>query len=174
MATSNLKIHPSVDAVIKPIVYEMTRIDLAQKTNPIIGTHNEPDFVKETKKQCVHIIFENGEFRLATQKNADGKLVCRACGRTIGTKFDQSAVDTLTAAIEVVNQLLLFGMLNGLRAEPIQTLISLKSTLPAAAQLLKELNDYVKRENAAADDASNIGTEYAIPNNYRSITTLGG
>lgn len=173
MATSNLKIHPSVDAIIKPIVYEMTRIDIAQKTNPIIGSQNEPDYIKETKKKCVHIIFENGEFRLATQKNAEGKLVCRACGRVIGTKFDQSSVDTISNAIEVVNQVLLFGLLNGLRAEVIQTLISIKAVLPSVNQLLSELNDYVKRDNAAANDASNIGTEYAIPNQYRNITTLG-
>jgi hypothetical protein len=173
MATSNLKIHPSVDAIIKPIVYEMTRIDIAQKTNPIIGSQNEPDYIKETKKKCVHIIFENGEFRLATQKNAEGKLVCRACGRVIGTKFDQSSVDTISSAIEVVNQVLLFGLLNGLRAEVIQTLISIKAVLPSVNQLLSELNDYVKRDNAAANDASNIGTEYAIPNQYRNITTLG-
>ena len=173
MATSNLKIHPSVDAIIKPIVYEMTRIDIAQKTNPIIGSQNEPDYIKETKKKCVHIIFENGEFRLATQKNVEGKLVCRACGRVIGTKFDQSSVDTISNAIEVVNQVLLFGLLNGLRAEVIQTLISIKAVLPSVNQLLSELNDYVKRDNAAANDASNIGTEYAIPNQYRNITTLG-
>jgi hypothetical protein len=175
MATSTLnnKIHPSVDAVIKPIVYEMTRIDIAQKTNPIIGSNNEPDFVKEAKKKCVHIIFEGGEYRLATQKNADGKLYCRACGRPIGVKFDQSAIDKITDCIEVINQLLLFGLLNGLRAEPIQTLISIKSTLPAASQLLSNLNEFVKRDNAAANDAANIGTEYAIPNQYRSITSLG-
>jgi hypothetical protein len=173
MATSNLKIHPSVDAIIKPIVYEMTRIDIAQKTNPIIGSQNEPDYIKETKKKCVHIIFENGEFRLATQKNAEGKLVCRACGRVIGTKFDQTSVDAISNAIEVVNQVLLFGLLNGLRAEVIQTLISVKAVLPSVNQLLSELNEYVKRDNAAANDASNIGTEYAIPNQYRNITTLG-
>ena len=173
MATSNLKIHPSVDAIIKPIVYEMTRIDIAQKTNPIIGSQNEPDYIKETKKKCVHIIFENGEFRLATQKNAEGKLVCRACGRVIGTKFDQTSVDAISNAIEVVNQVLLFGLLNGLRAEVIQTLISIKAVLPSVNQLLSELNEYVKRDNAAANDASNIGTEYAIPNQYRNITTLG-
>lgn len=169
MANSSLKIHPQVDAVIKPIVYEMTRINIAQKTNPIIGSHNEPEYVKETKKKCVHIVFENGEYKLATEKNADGKLVCTACGRVINTKFDDNAVKTLTDAIEVINQLLLFGMLNGLRAEPIEALISLKSMLPAASKLLKELNEYVKRDNASANDASNIGAEY----NYRSITSMG-
>jgi len=168
----NSKIHPSVDAVIKPIVYEMTRIDVAQKTNPILGSNNEPDYIKEAKKRCVHIVFENGEYRLAAEKNSEGKLVCRVCGRTINMAFDDSAVKKISDCIDVINQLLFFGMLNGLRAEPIQTLISLKSVLPGASQLLKELNDYVKRENASADAASNIGTEYAIPNQFRSITGM--
>ena len=170
MAT-NLKIHPDVDAVIKPIVYDMTRIDIAQRTNPIIGSNNEPDYVKEVKKQCVHIIYEDGEFRLATAKNSDGKLVCRACGRVIGTKFDKSSVDKITDCIEVLNQVLLFGMLNGLRAEPIKTIISVKKTLPSIAQLCKELNEYVTRENTAADSLNNNGTEYAFgTNTFRPIT----
>lgn len=171
--TNNLKIHPSVDAVIKPIVYEMTRVEIAQRTNPIIGSQNEPDYIKEIKKKCVHIIFENGEYRLAAQKDNEGNLVCRACGRKIGTKFDDTATQKITDCIEVINQLLLFGMLNGLRAEPIQTLISIKMTLPAANQLLSELNKFVKRDNAAANEASNIGTEYAIPGDrYNPLTSL--
>lgn len=171
MAT-NLKIHPTVDAVIKPIVYDMTRIDITQRTNPVIGTNNEPEFVREMKKQCVHIIFENGEFRLATSKNDEGKLVCRACGRVINTKFDKTAVEKIMDCIEVINQILFFGMLNGLRAEPIQTLISIKKTLPAAAQLLNELNEFVKRDDSAAESASNIGAEYAIHNSMRPITGM--
>lgn len=172
MAQAQLKIHPSVDAVIKPIVYDMTRIDIAQKTNPIIGSQNEPDYIKEAKKRCVHIIFENGEYRLATEKNSEGKLVCRACGRVINIKFDDSAVDKIQACIEVINQILFFGMLNGLKAEVISSLISLKQVLPGASQLLKELNEYVKRENAAADASGNLGAEYAVPNQFRSITGM--
>jgi hypothetical protein len=75
-------------------------------------------------------------------------------------------------AIAVVNQLVFFGLLNGLRAEPLETLISVKTQLPAAAQLLKELNQYVKNETQNNNDASNIGTEYAIPNQFRSITGM--
>ena len=168
---NNLKIHPEVDAVIKPIVYDMTKIHIAQQTNPIIGVHNEPDSIKEMKKKCVHIIFKNGEYSLSTKKNAEGKLVCEACNRVINTKFDNTAVQKITDCIEVVNQTLLFGMLNGLRAQAIMTLISIKSALPAVAQLQKELNEYVKRENSSADSASNIGAEYVIPN-YRSITEM--
>ena len=174
MAQSQLnnKIHPSVDAVIKPIVYEMTRIDVAQKTNPVLGSNNEPDYIKEAKKKCVHIVFENGEYRLAAEKNNEGKLVCRVCGRAINMAFDDTAVKKISDCIDVINQLLFFGMLNGLRAEPIQTLISLKQVLPGASQLLKELNEYVKRENASADASNNIGSEYAVPNQFRSITSM--
>lgn len=169
---NNLKIHPDVDAVIKPIVYDMTRIEITQRTNPIIGTNNEPDYVKEIKKQCVHIIFEDNEFRLATRKNKDGKLVCSACGRTINTEFNEEAVKKITDCIEVLNQVLLFGMLNGLRAEPIKTIISVKKTLPAIAALAKELNEYVAKEKASTETFSNIGTEYAFGNNnaFRPIT----
>ena len=81
MAQSGLRINPQVDAVIHDIVNDMTRIDITQKTNPILGTHNEPEYVKELKKRCVHIVFVNGEYRLATEKNNNGELVCRVCGR---------------------------------------------------------------------------------------------
>lgn len=167
-----LKIHPSVDAVIKPIVYDMTKIDITQQNNPALGAHNEPDYVKEAKKSCVHITFDGNDYRLRTQRNADGKLVCNVCGREINTTFDKTAVDTLMEATKVVNQILLFGMLNGLRAEPIQTLISLKKTLPAAAQLLSELNEYVKRDESNSDSVNNIGIEYNTPDAFRTITGM--
>ena len=62
-------------------------------------------------------------------------------------------------------------MLNGLKAEPIATLISIKSTLPSVAQLAKELNDFVKRETASNETVSNIGTEYNFGGNaFRPIT----
>lgn len=172
MAQSGLRINPQVDAVIHDIVNDMTRIDITQKTNPILGTHNEPEYVKELKKRCVHIVFVNGEYRLATEKNNNGELVCRVCGRKINTKFDQDAVDTLVKSVEIVNQVLLFGLLQGLKAEPISALISLKRTLPAVTQLLKELNDYVKQENKSAESAANIGAEYALKNGngYTPIT----
>ena len=55
-------------------------------------------------------------------------------------------------------------MLQGLKAEPINVLISLKRTLPAVTQLLKELNEYVKQENKSTESAANIGSEYALKN----------
>lgn len=170
MAQNSLRIHPSVDAIVKPIIYEMTKIDIAQKTNPIVTKSNEPDYIREQKKACVHIIFDNGEYRPAVQRNEQNELYCRVCGRKIGTKFDESAVNKITDCIEVINQLVFFGLLNGLRAEPVDALISIKRQLPAAAKLLSELNTYVKNENKNNEDANNIGLEYALPNNLRSIT----
>ena len=168
---SNLNIHPEVEAVIKPIIYNMGRIYYAQQTNPILGPHNEPEEVKKWKRMCVHIIFEHDGYVLKTKKTQDGKLVCAACGRTINTKFDANAVQKIVDAIEVINQTVLFGMLNNLNARPLATLIDLKEKLPGAAQLQKELNEYVKRDNSSAENAANIGAEYAIPN-YRSITEM--
>lgn len=168
----SMKIHPSVDAVIKDIVYDLTTIDITQQSNPMLGCHNEPEAVKEKKKECVHITYDGNDYRLRTKKTAEGKLICEVCGREINTKFDNSAIETLMDATKVINQILLFGMLNGLSAAPIMTLISLKKTLPAAAQLLKELNEYVKRDEAAADSERNIGVEYNTPGNFRSITGM--
>lgn len=173
----SMKIHPSVDAIIKPIIAEMTKIDLAQQTNPIIGAHNEPEYIKEAKKSCVHITFDGTDYRPRIEKTADGKLLCRVCGREINTKFDKTAVDTLVEANKVINQLLFFGMINGLKAEPIANLISLKRTIPAAAQLLSELNEYVKRDESSTDSERNIGLEYNSGNpalNFRGITGFTG
>lgn len=174
MADSQLRIHPSVDAVIKPIIQEMTRIWRAKQYDPnMIGvTKNENEFIKEKKKECVHLIYDTdiNEYRMATKRDKDNGLICEACDREINTKFDESAVKTLTDAVKVVNQLLLFGMVNGLRAEPIAALISLKKMLPAAAQLLKELNEYVARDNKASESTANIGDIYG-PGAFRSISS---
>lgn len=167
-----MKIHPSVDALIKPIIYEMTKIDLAQQTNPLIGSKNEPEAIKEKKKECVHITYDGNEYRLRTEKTADGRLVCRACGHEINTKFDNTAVNLLNDATKVIDQLLLFGMLNGLRPEPISTLIGLKKTLPAAASLMSQLNAYVKASENDSDSEKNIGLEYNTPNSFRNITGM--
>ena len=167
---ANLRIHPAVDVVIKDIVSDMTRINISQQTNPMISSKNEPEIVKETKKKCVHIIYDDGEFRLAVNKNVDGDLVCTACGRKINTAFDDTAVKKITDCLEVVNQVLLFGMLNGLKAEPVSTLISLKQTLPSVAQLAKDLNEFVKKENNSHETIANIGTEYNFGGAFRPIT----
>lgn len=165
------KIHPSVDALIKPIIATMTKIDIAQQSNPIVDPHNEPEYIKEAKKSCVHITFDGSDYKLRAAETDDGRLVCQVCGREIATKFDKSAVDTLMEATKVINQIVFFGMLNGLKAEPLATLISLKRALPAAAKLIAELNEYVKRDESSSDAVSNIGNEYNTPS-FRSITNI--
>lgn len=138
----SMKIHPQVDALIKPIIYEMTRIDLAQQTNPLIGSKNEPEAIKEKKKECVHITYDGNEYRLRTEKTADGRLVCRACGHEINTKFDDAAVNLLKDATKVIDQLLLFGMLQlSVLSEQCQNTSSrvpaeLQSASPAGSGLL--------------------------------------
>lgn len=174
MAQNKLEINPSVDAIVKPIIFEMTKIDITQKTNPIIGKQNEPDYIKEIKKRCVHVIYDNGEYHPSVQKNEQGELYCRVCGRKINTKFDEASVHKISDCVEVINQLVFFGLLNGLRAEPIEALISIKAQLPAAAKLLSELNNFVKNVNNDNNSAGSIGAEYVIPSQLRSITSYRG
>lgn len=161
------KINPAVLQYIKPIIENMTAIKTMQESNPLVGTQNEPTDIKEYKKSCLHIIMENGEPQLAARKNADGKLVCSACGRVINTVFDDSSVQKIMDCIEVLNQLVLFGTLNGIQLAPLQNIVSIKSQLPGVALLVKELNKFVVCDNAASQTVANIGMEYADP---RSIT----
>ena len=77
---NTLKIDPQVDAVIKPIIYEMTKIDIAQQSNPVIGPDNEPKVYKEKKKECVHITYDGNDFRLRTEMTPEGKT-CMPCMR---------------------------------------------------------------------------------------------
>ena len=167
-----MKISPDVIQVIKPIIDDMSKIDLEQRMNANLGPQNEPIAVKEIKKSCVHIIWTGRDFQISVKKTDDGRLVCTACGREICQKFDKSSVDAIMNAIPVVNQVLFFGMLNGMKAEPIQTLISLKRTLPAVAQLAHELNEYVSRSDKASEALDNIGAEYNTPPMFSGITTM--
>lgn len=170
MNTNISKVHPQVDAVIRPIIEDMTRIDKVQKMNPIFGPHNEPENIKELKKSCVHMVYEDGVPQLSIRKNNEGELVCRVCGRVIYTKFDKSSVQRIMDCIEVLNQVLLFGMINGLKAEPIKTIIDCKRVLPSIAQLAKNMNEYVSRENSSSETESNIGLEYGYNNQFKPIT----
>jgi hypothetical protein len=51
-------------------------------------------------------------------------------------------------------------MLNGLQRKPIENLIALKNLLPDATQLMSNLCEYVKNENARASTKDNVGYEY--------------
>lgn len=164
-----IQIHPDVDNLIRPIIEKMTEIDIAQKSNPIINTRTEPEYIKEMKKKCVHVTYNGNEYEVRATKTADGRLVCEACGREIATNFDKKGIDTLMEATKIINQIVLFGLLNHLSAEPLATMISLKTVLPAAAQLYSELCEFVKRDEAKKDSVANLGDEYV--SNYRNITS---
>lgn len=171
---STMKIHPSVEAVINPIINDITRINLIERTNPAIGPHNEPQAHKEIKRACVHIMRENNGngVRICLTKGQDGKMYCEGCGRVVNTRFDQTSIDKLNDALEVLNQVCVFGIVNGLRAEPLQKIITCKTLLPGIMTILAELNEFVKRDDAANDSERNIGLEYQTPGNMRGITKM--
>ena len=157
------KIHPDVNNLIQPIVYDMTKIKLMQSQQMrrvAGGKNNEPEEIKIRKRSCVHIVFDGSDFQIAAKTNDEGKLVCECCGREIGTKFDDDAVKKINDALPVINQLLLFGMLNGLQRKPLENLIVLKNLLPDAAQIMSQLCEYVKNENERVSTKDNIGYEY--------------
>lgn len=156
------KVHPDVNQLIQPIVYDMTRIKLmqSQQMNRVVGKNNEPEDVKLRKRSCVHILYDGSDFQIAAKTNKEGKLVCECCGREIGTKFDDDAVKKISDALPVINQLLLFGMMNGLQRKPIENLLVLKNLIPDAAQLMSNLCEYVKNENERASTKDNVGYEY--------------
>ena len=153
------QVSPDVMQNIKGIIDDMTRVHLAQKYNPTLGPHNEPLEIKEAKKACVHIIFDEGDYRLTVKKLDNGNLKCTTCGREIDVKFNKESVETLMKTINILNGLVLFGLLNGLKAGPLNTLISMKVAMPAVAQLQSELNTYVSKTDQNADAVANIGAE---------------
>jgi hypothetical protein len=167
------KISPEVDRVIKPIIAELTEIDMTQKMNPMITPNNESQEIKRKKRRCVHITWNGSDFIPRVVKK-DGVLKCAVCGQEIGTEFTEDAVEDYFRCLKRVNQLLFFGMLQGMLAGPIQGCITLKEVLPDAAKLHKELNMYVGRENRSADSIENIGDEYRTSNDDRNLTGFHG
>lgn len=166
------QISPEVMQFIKPIVDTMSRIDMDQRYNRTLGPHNEPREVKEFKKQCVHVIYDGSDYHLSVKKLDNGNLRCTACGREINTKFDKDAVETLVKSVSILNGLALFGMLNGLNVEPLATLVSMKTTLPAVAQLHDQFNNYISKSEQNNDAVHNLGAEYNTPSLFDSITRM--
>jgi hypothetical protein len=88
----------------------------------------------------------------------ESRFKCRLCERMVYKKFDQTAVDRLNAAIEVLNMLAFFGMSLNLSAEQMSKIIFLKSCIPDAIQLVAILNKFVKEEDSAiSSGAGNLG-----------------
>lgn len=155
-----LKVNPQVKALIDPIARTMTEIKWSEKTYPVYGQRNETKEVAAWKKRCVHYIYEGNELSLCLSKNSEGKLVCDACGREIATEFSDEAWKTLADCIPVLNQIIVFGMANGLDAAPLQAVINMKEQMTAVVTICKELVEFVKKENLNADPTSNLGVTY--------------
>jgi hypothetical protein len=166
------KCHPDVAKIILPIMQSMTEIEYKQKCNPIVGPENEPQIIKMQKRLCIHMTLStSNDDILRLKRNEEGILVCQVCGRPIYAKFDDTAVTKITDAISVVNQVLVFGLMNGIMDDNIKILLQMKQLLPEVAKMSKSLNDFVRRENSNADSADNLGVEY-MSNGYRSITEM--
>lgn len=166
-----IKVNPQVKALIDPIARAMTEISWAEKTYPVYGQRNETKEVIAWKKRCVHYIYEGQELALALEKNSEGKLICSACQREINIVFDESTWKTLANCIPVLNQMVIFGMVNGLDAGPLQAIINMKEQMPAIITVCKELCEFVKKENINADPANNIGSVYQ-GTQFRGITNM--
>lgn len=168
------KVSPEVDRIIKPIIMDMTNIDIAQQQNPIITNQTEPPEIKRRKRRCVHITFNGQDFVVRAKKTEDGKLVCPVCGQEIGQDFTEEAIQDYFNCLKRVNQLLFFGMLKGMMAGPLNGCIILKELLPDAAKLHKELNQFVNKESQSNNSLDNIGREYATSDIYKNITGFHG
>ena len=175
MANLNVNnINPSVKEFIKPIITRMTEINYAQKTNKLMGvmTYKEPEEYKFDKRKCVHIIYEpqSNEFRAPLERSGDNRfLICTACGRKINCVFDSAAtVDKLKDTLEVIDQLLFFGITKGFTPSVIGKLIDFKVNLPEIAKMAGALNMMVKLDNSSVDSTTNIGSMYP----HNSFTTF--
>ena len=155
------KIAPEINQLIQPIVFNMTRIHLTEEQQKnTYGQFQEPPEWREEKKKCVHILFNGSGYDIAASYNSEGKLMCKCCGREINTKFDNDAYERLVAAIPVLNQLTLFGLIHGLKKPLLQNIILLKQMMPDAAQLMKSMNEFVKNETTRMSAQDNVGAEY--------------
>ena len=75
-----LKLSANVLEVLKPIIYDMTRVDYVQRSY-IVKPKSEPDWMRNAKRSCAHVILDSsGVPTLAVSKREDGCLYCDACG----------------------------------------------------------------------------------------------
>jgi len=170
-----IKATKAVLDVINPIIEGMTKIFEANKhARPIIGGGQyDNERITMCKRDCVHVILDSqtGKFVLAAKKTNEGKLVCAACGKEISTEFGEDAQQTLVDAEKIINQIVIFGMMNGLHVEPLKTLISIKHVWPDIIKLSNELGEFANRSSTSSDSLGDIGKEY-IDTTGNSITSM--
>lgn len=156
-----LRLSQSVLSVIKPIIYDMTRIDFLQRSQ-IIHDKNEPDWVRTAKRSCCHVILDStGTPTLALTKTDDGKLICDACKRPISIKFDEeNTINVLTAALDVINRNMVLGLIYGVDANAVATLTSVKSVFPDIIQLTREINERMQNKQTAEKISGSLASEY--------------
>ncbi len=177
-----VKINPAVMQLINPIIETMTQYEMFQKSNPAFGMWDPNNSLQEyekqhfdkAKKDCVHLIRDPHSKQLipTLEEVDDTKFRCRVCGRFVYKKFDQSAVNKLEDAIEVLNMLAFFGMTLNITAEHMSKIIFLKEIIPDAIQLVAILNRFVKEEDSSINTSANIG-EASANATFRANSMLG-
>lgn len=169
-----MKVNNEVREFITPIVEGMTRIYETNKhTSPLVGGQYDNENIKMLKRDCVHIILDvkTGKHVLAAKKTNEGKVVCAACGREISTEFGDAAQLKIAEAEKVINQLVTFGMMNGLDVKAVRTLVSIKHVLPDVMKLVGELGEFIAKSSTSTEALGDIGSEY-VDTTGNSITSM--
>lgn len=174
MLTNINQIDPQVRTAIARIIANMTNIHVTQQMNPLVGSHNESEPVKAMKRECVHIIQNGNDYRPSISPRTDGTTRCDMCDRVIYQKFDDTAVKRLQDALEVINQMTIYGLMFDIGPGPLQTLLSMKVAMPGVIQCMHDLNVFAKMEEQSMASTNNIGGEYPSMDVLRGITGQTG
>lgn len=168
-------LNPQVIELLKPIINNTTKLYYRKKyqqSQPAFSQIrlSESEAEKAAKRECIHMIFKaDGSIDYIPEPcDQEGYKICPVCGRLIPLKFESKNEDTLMSAIEVVNQMVFFGTILGLRADAIKTLIGIKAVLPDVAQLVREINEYVKLDDSNRETMDTLGKEYGGHNSLSS------
>lgn len=168
-----LNLSKDVLETIKPILLDMTKINYVQNTYRNIRSESVPAWVTAAKRSCVHVVLDSrGAAQLALDHRSDGKLYCTACGRVINQTFDDTAVNKLMDALEVLNQVTIFGLIHNMDSQVLNALVATKSVFPDIAQVTKELNTTVNNNNKNDQSLNAFGNEYDFEETSNSFTTL--
>lgn len=160
----NQDFFPATFELIQPICRNITAIIEEQQINPLVSHDNEPKVWKEEKKKCVHWIFEGPRLVPAVRPDENGEFKCRACGRTLYTKFDDnSGAEICMKFIDLVNSMVFFGMENKMGPERIETLIQLKVLIPKVAQEWNNMCEFIRRTSADKNSSNGaLGEDFNI------------